>query len=105
MAKVLEEVLNKKFSRRDFLKGSVAATAAVAGLGFAGKESTLASAESVAPSEGAAVADAAEGGKWVAAPCWHNCGGKCLVRAYVKDGVIVRQGTDNFNTDDGKPPA
>ena len=63
MAKVLEEVLNKTFSRRDFLKGSVAATAAVAGLGFAGKESTLASAESVAPSEGAAVADAAEGGK------------------------------------------
>ena len=100
MAKVLEEVLNKEFSRRDFLKGSVAATAAVAGLGFVGKESTLASAESVAPSEGAAVADAAEGGKWVAAPCWHNCGGKCLVRAYVKDGVIVRQGTDNFNTDD-----
>ena len=67
MAKVLEEVLNKEFSRRDFLKGSVAATAAVAGLGFVGKESTLASAESVAPSEGAAVADAAEGGKWVAA--------------------------------------
>ena len=44
MAKVLEEVLNKEFSRRDFLKGSVAATAAVAGLGFVGKESTLASA-------------------------------------------------------------
>ena len=101
MAKVLEEVLDKKFSRRDFLKGSVAATAAVAGLGFVGKESTLASAENVAPAESAAVADAAEGGKWVAAPCWHNCGGKCLVRAYVKDGVIVRQGTDNFNTDDG----
>ena len=52
-------------------------------------------------SHGKAVADAAEGGKWVAAPCWHNCGGKCLVRACVKDGVIVRQGTDNFNTDDG----
>ena len=52
MAKVLEEVLNKEFSRRDFLKGSVAATAAVAGLGFVGKESTPASAESVAPSEG-----------------------------------------------------
>ena len=100
MAKQLEEVLNKKFSRRDFLRESVAATAAVAGLSFVGRESTLASADSVAPAEAAAVADAAEGGKWVAAPCWHNCGGKCLVRACVKDGVIIRQGTDNFNTDD-----
>ena len=41
-----------------------------------------------------------EGGEWVNAPCWHNCGGKCLVRVYVKDGVILRQGTDTESTDD-----
>lgn len=35
-----------------------------------------------------------EGGKWVVAPCPHNCGGKCLIRAYVKDGQILRQSTD-----------
>ena len=51
MATMMEEVLNKKFSRRDFLKGTVAATAAVAGLGLAGKENNLASAENVAPVE------------------------------------------------------
>ena len=44
--------------------------------------------------------DEAEEGKWVAAPCWHNCGGKCLVRAFVRDGVVLRQGTDNFSSDD-----
>ena len=57
--------------------------------------------DAVAARAGAPIVnDAAEGGKWVAAPCWNNCGGKCLVRAYVKDGVILRQGTDSFNSDD-----
>ena len=41
-----------------------------------------------------------EGGKWVAAPCPHNCGGRCLVKAYVKDGEVLRQKTDDFSTDD-----
>ena len=99
---MIEDVLNAKFSRRDFLKGTLAATAAAAGLGIAngGENRLKASAEGTAPAGAPVVSDAAEGGKWVAAPCWHNCGGKCLVRAYVKDGVILRQGTDSFNTDD-----
>ena len=99
---MIEDVLNAKFSRRDFLKGTVAATAAAAGLGIVGgSENRLkAAAESIAPAAAPTVSDAAEGGKWMAAPCWHNCGGKCLVRACVKDGVIVRQGTDDINTDD-----
>lgn len=99
---MIDEVLNAKFSRRDFLKGTIAATAAAAGLGIVGgSENRLAaSAEGMAAAGEPAVVDAAEGGKWIAAPCWHNCGGKCLVRAYVKDGIILRQGTDNINTDD-----
>ncbi len=99
---MIDEILNAKFCRRDFLKGTVAATAAVAGLSLTGgSENRLtAAAEGPAKAGEAAVVDAAEGGKWVSAPCWHNCGGKCLVRAYVKDGVIIRQGTDNFNSDD-----
>ena len=99
---MIDEVLNAKFSRRDFLKGTIAAAAAAAGLGIVGgSENRLAaSAEGMAAAGEPAVVDAAEGGKWIAAPCWHNCGGKCLVRAYVKDGIILRQGTDNINTDD-----
>ena len=41
-----------------------------------------------------------EGGKWVAAPCLHNCGGRCLVKVYVKDGEILRQKTDDITRED-----
>ena len=71
---MIDEVLNAQISRRDFLKGTAAATAALAGLGMVSRENAMAAGESVAPAGEAAVADAAEGGKWVAAPCWHNCG-------------------------------
>lgn len=111
MALNMDKFLNAEISRRSFLKGSAAATAALAGISMAacGNESNLTpapaateapAAETTAPVVEAAVADACEGGKWVAAPCWHNCGGKCLVKAYVKDGVIIRQGTDSNSSDD-----
>ena len=64
----LEEILDRKFSRRDFLKGSMAATAALAGLGAVSRESRLAAAEAnVAPKEHAPIIDNDEGGKWIAA--------------------------------------
>lgn len=31
--------------------------------------------------------------------CWHNCGGRCQLKAYVKDGVVVSFGTDNVGPD------
>jgi len=34
-------------------------------------------------------------GKWITAACWHNCGGRCLNKAYVVDGVVIRQKTDD----------
>ena len=27
-----------------------------------------------------------KGAKWVSVPCWHNCGGRCLIKALVRDG-------------------
>ena len=42
MANIMSSILDAKFSRRDFLKGTVAATAAVAGLGMLGKENAFA---------------------------------------------------------------
>ena len=99
MATMMEEVLNKKFSRRDFLKGTVAATAAVAGLGLAGKENNLASAENVAPAEHPEIVNPETGGEWVPAACWHNCGGRCINLALVKDGVVIRQKTDDSHPD------
>ena len=80
---MIEDVLNATFSRRDFLKGAVAATAAAAGLGIVGgSENRLsAAAEGTAPAGAPAVNDAAEGGTWYSAPCWHNCVASCMMRA------------------------
>ena len=38
-------------------------------------------------------------GKWVTALCDYNCGGLCLNKAYVVDGVVVRQKTDDTRPD------
>jgi len=38
-------------------------------------------------------------GKWVTAACWHNCGGRCLNKALVVDGKVVRQKTDDTHPD------
>ena len=98
MASMMEEVLNAKISRRDFLKGT-AATAAVVDLGMVGHENSLASAEGVAPAEHPVIADQEQGGTWVPAACWHNCGGRCINLALVKDGVVLHQKTDDSHPD------
>lgn len=79
-------------SRRSFLKwsGALGGTAALAGSGL-----TIASKPAAASTLAAAPAE----GKWVAAACWHNCGGRCPVRAYVTDGVVTRMKTDDTHPD------
>jgi anaerobic dimethyl sulfoxide reductase subunit A len=37
--------------------------------------------------------------KVVITTCTHDCGGRCLLKAHVKDGVITR-----IETDDGEEP-
>ena len=77
-------------SRRSFLKWSAAlgSTAALAGgLNFGLK--TVQAATKAAEAEG----------KWVPVACWHNCGGRCLNVALIKDGVVVRQKTDDTHPD------
>ena len=98
MSNIFDKVLDKEFSRRTFLKGTAAATAAVTGLSAAAfaDESNLT--ETVA-SEHPAPVDPEEGGKWVAAACWHNCGGRCMNKVMVKDGMVVRQKTDDTHPD------
>ena len=98
MANIMSSILDAKFSRRDFLKGTVAATAAVAGLGMLGKENAFAE-NTTAVVEHAPIVDPEEGGKWIAAACWHNCGGRCMNKVMVKDGMVVRQKTDDTHPD------
>ncbi|MDR3588548.1 MAG: molybdopterin-dependent oxidoreductase, partial [Negativicutes bacterium] len=42
---------------------------------------------------------ACTGGRWIAAACWHNCGGRCLNKVLVADGRVVRQKTDDTHPD------
>ncbi|MBI5301789.1 MAG: molybdopterin-dependent oxidoreductase [Chloroflexi bacterium] len=80
-------------SRRTFLKWSAAlgGTAVLASSGVdVGLKPTHAAPATVAP---------AKEGKWVAAACWHNCGGRCPIRAYVTDGVVTRVKTDDTHPD------
>lgn len=85
--------------RRSFVKGAAAAAAAFGALSLAGcAENEL---EETATAAGSAEAFAAneEGAEWFAAPCWHNCGGRCLNKVLVKDGVVLRQKTDDTHED------
>ena len=76
---------NRELSRRSFLAIGAAAACAVAGCGLAAS----------APR----VAGASEEGEWIAAACWDNCGGRCVNRVLVRDGQIVRQGSENSHED------
>jgi len=109
---ILDRIQNSEISRRAFLKGTVAATTAVAGLGMVGfskdnvlTETDAAAAagkitpETVASADHAAIVNPEEGGEWVAASCWHNCAGRCCNKVMVKDGVVIRQKTDDSHED------
>ncbi|WP_057761515.1 molybdopterin-dependent oxidoreductase [Cytobacillus praedii] len=38
-------------------------------------------------------------GIWKTAACWHNCGSRCLNKVLIKDGVVIRQKTDDTHKD------
>ncbi|BAK44192.1 molybdopterin-dependent oxidoreductase [Eggerthella sp. YY7918] len=98
MASYLEKVQHSpNINRRDFLKASTAATAALAVGGLVGCAPTS---QEEAKSEKAGIQERnLVEGTWVTAACWHNCGGRCLNKALVKDGIVVRQKTDDTHED------
>lgn len=75
-------------TRRSFLKWSAALGGTVALTG--GVNTGLKAAEQAAK--------AAEG-EWIPAACWHNCGGRCLIKAHVVDGIVTRVKTDDTHED------
>ena len=85
-------------SRRGFLKGS-----AVAAVSAGALSSLVACApSSPAPKEGlagTAGATSVDEGIWIAAACWDNCGGRCVNRVLVRDGEVVRQGSETSHED------
>jgi anaerobic dimethyl sulfoxide reductase subunit A len=87
LSKALKDTV---LTRRSFLKWSAAlgGTAALAGGLSYGLKTAKAASEA-----------AASQGEWMPVACWHNCGGRCLNTVLVKDGVVVRQKTDDTHPD------
>ncbi|MBN2431596.1 MAG: molybdopterin-dependent oxidoreductase [Acidobacteria bacterium] len=84
--RLLEEILHETFmGRRSFIKWSAALGGAAVlsrGVYFA--------------LEAAAIPPSAAGERMIRVCCpAHNCGGKCLLTATIRDGVITRLGTDD----------
>ena len=85
---MIERIIDKKIKRRSFLKwsGAVAAPAIIGSAAVSKKLIPKASAEST----NSVMEDA------VIPTCSTlNCGGKCLIKAHIKDGQIVRLSTDD----------
>ncbi|KAB2332812.1 DMSO/selenate family reductase complex A subunit [Bacillus mesophilum] len=84
---LLEKISSQTMKRRTFLKwtGAVAAPAVLGGATVANK---------LVPSP-AAAEGTAESVKVVPTCGTLNCGGKCLIKAHVKDGTITRLSTDD----------
>ena len=80
----------------------MAATAAAAALSLTGSEVNgirTVKAEEEMGQEHPEITDIESQGKWITASCWHNCGGRCLNKALVVDGIVVRQKTDDTHPD------
>lgn len=88
-------------TRRTFVQASTTAAAALAA--FAATGCAPNSVEETQGTDGGGEQPAGSrdltSGEWRAAACWHNCGGRCVNKALVKDGVVVRQSTDASHDD------
>ena len=98
----LERIQSSGISRRGFVKASAAAAAALSVAGIAGcaPNSVEETAEETAGSEQRDLVS----GEWKTASCWHNCGGRCVNKALVQDGVVIRQKTDDTHEDSPEYP-
>lgn len=88
---IFDKLKDFKMSRRSFIGwgSAVAATATIpVGRGLVTKAETKIGLE-----------DSAGEGVWKTAACWHNCGSRCLNKVLVKDGVVIRQKTDDTHED------
>ena len=92
----LERIQSSDISRRGFVKASAAAVAALSVAGIAG-----CAPNSVEETEETTTTEARDivSGEWKSAACWHNCGGRCVNKVLVRDGVAIRQKTDDSHED------
>ena len=85
-------------SRRSFMKWSAVGAAVASGF----RATEVQAQEESAPVD---TPDAPlSGGYWQNVTCWVGCSGGCINRAYVKDGVVIRQKTDDRYPDTMENP-
>ena len=84
--------------RRAFVAAS---TAAAVGLSLAGCAPSV---EKMAETGGAPSEPQEQTGVWTTISCMQSCGGRCLNKALVEDGVILRQKTDDTHEDSQEFP-
>lgn len=97
MTKFIEKAASYAVSRRKFLgltSTALAGTAAALTLPGCG----------LSPAQSTPLQTARGEGQWITAACWHNCGGRCLNKAYVVDGMVLRQKTDDTHADSPEYP-
>jgi anaerobic dimethyl sulfoxide reductase subunit A len=87
---MMESVREKILTRRRFVQGSAFAAAVLALHGCVGPGNSLQETKST---------DAMVDGEWVPTVCWAHCGGKCFLKAYIVDGIVVRLKTDDTHED------
>ena len=93
--KIKNKINNKKIDSRQFIKHCEVAVFSVDTNNL--KENTLKEIDSnLHPNT--------IDGKWIPADCWHNCGGRCALFAYVVDGVPLQVKTDDTKSDTPNNP-
>ncbi len=115
--KLFERIGNSRISRRDFLKGSAVATAAIASLSLVGCSDNDVVSTTEGNAEGNNTDPSTESmpahpeptnreseGTWISAACWHNCAGRCMNKVMVLDGMVIRQKTDDTHADSVEYP-
>ena len=104
-------LLDHSISRRNFLKGAaaLAGAAAVSGSGSSFAHAEEGSTGVVPPDRTPHEVESDRAilsgdGEWVTVDCWGNCGGRCVNKVFVKDGVVLRQATDDLEEDTLEKP-
>lgn len=106
MGKTQTDGSQDSLSRRQFMKGSMAVAASAVALSVVGcaPGTSTSSTDSKSTASHSEPVNLDEGGTWVSAACWHNCGGRCMNKVLVKDGAVIRQKTDDTHVDSDTYP-
>lgn len=92
MTSFLERATSSELSRRNFVKASAAAAALLGAVG------TLNACANSVQEDGGSQADSAD--KWIPVSCWLGCGtAACRNMGLVRDGVVLRQKSDDSHED------